>query len=129
MDKQISEFNENGAIDILRIKNKPNILMLRYEEFVYDFKAIFSGIERFVDIDIPIEIQALIADIYRIESVSETINGKRTFSEYDKITHWHEKHISKYKGKPFYYRDFFQDYQIEYLIDIYKRYLIELGYM
>jgi hypothetical protein len=43
--QQISEFNSNGAIDVLKIKNNPNVLLLQYEEFFGNFEVIFRRLE------------------------------------------------------------------------------------
>lgn len=128
IDQQIIEFEENGISDILRIKNKKNVLMLRYEDFFDDFNIIYNSIDQFFDIKISYEIREDITSRYQIQNIEKIVSSKNTFSEYDIITHWHGNHISKYKGQPYYYQDFFQKDQIKYLKDIYRKYLSEFEY-
>ncbi|WP_404787208.1 sulfotransferase domain-containing protein [Altericista sp. CCNU0014] len=128
IEKQVVEFEQNGIWDILRLRDEKNVLMLRYEEFVSDFDKIFEGIEVFFGIFIPLEKRKIIADRYQIKNIEKIVRSKNTFDEYDEVTHWHGKHISKYKGKPYYYKKFFQDGQIKYLKNIYKDYLTAFNY-
>jgi hypothetical protein len=129
IEQQISEFEENGIWDVLAIKDNPNVLMLRYEEFVYDFEVIFNGIEKFFDIKIPLETRNVLTGRYQIEAVETIVEKMGTWAKYDKRTYWHGKHISRYKGVPFYYKEFFQADQIAYLESVYKKFLLELNYI
>lgn len=52
----------------------------------------------------------------------------KTFSEYDKRTEWHGKHISKYRGAPYYYKEFFRADQISHLENVYKDFLEAFHY-
>ena len=128
IEKQVIEFNENGIWDVLKIKNKNHVLILRYEEFVNNFDKIYDAIEQHFDIIIPIDKKATITKKYQIDNIQKIVESKSTFAEYDKITHWHGKHISVYKGRPFYYQEYFQDDQIEYLKHVYRKFLEELHY-
>ncbi len=105
------------------------MLLLRYEEFVYDFQVIFNGIEGFFEIKIPLETRNVLTERYQIEAVEKIVARMSTFAEYDTRTLWHGKHISKYKGAPFYYKTFFQDDQIAYLEGVYNKFLLEFNYL
>jgi Sulfotransferase domain len=122
------EFEKNGISDILKIKNKKNVLMLKYEEFFDNFDSIYSAIEQFFDTKISCRMREDITARYQVQNVERMVSSKNTFSEYDEITHWHGNHISKYKGKPYYYQEFFQSDQIEYLKNVYGEYLSEFDY-
>jgi hypothetical protein len=125
---QIVEFEKNGISDILKVKNKQNVLMIRYEEFVNDFDNIYNSIDDFFGTEISFEKRRVLTNRYQIENIEKIVESKNTFTEYDEITHWHGKHISRYKGKPYYYQDFFQNDQIEYLKQVYRKYLTEFDY-
>ena len=53
---------------------------------------------------------------------------KGSFGDYDPTMHWHGKHISKYKGKPDYYLEYFQKEQIAYLKNVYREFLEAFNY-
>lgn len=129
LEQQISEFERNGIWNVVEIKAAPNVLMLRYEDFVNNFDVVFDGIEEFFDIKIPHETRKVIGDRYNIKAVEKVIDKMGAFIEYDNLTHWHGKHISAYKGKSFYYKEFFQDDQIVYLKEVYKKFLLEFNYI
>ncbi len=128
VDQQISEFEKNGIWDVLAIKDDPNVLLLRYEDFVFDFEVIFRGIENFFHVKIPPAARKVLTDRYRIKLVEKTTRKMKTFSEYDKRTEWHGKHISKYRGAPYYYKEFFRADQISHLENVYKDFLEAFHY-
>ena len=105
------------------------VLMLKYEEFRCDFEVIFNGIEKYFNINIPVERMVTLINKYNIEVVEESIKDKKSFNEYDRTTYWHGKHISIYKGDFFYCKQFFNDHQVEYLTNIYQKFLIEHKYI
>lgn len=128
IEQQIIEFEENGISDILKIKNKKNVLMLRYEDFFDNFNNIYDSIDQFFDIKISCEMREDMTSRYQIQNIEKIVSSKNTFSEYDTMTHWHGNHISKYKGKPYYYQEFFTKDQIKFLKDVYSKYLSEFKY-
>lgn len=129
LENKMKEFNKNGFDDLVDLTCYQNVLMLKYEDFRYDFEVIFQGIEKYFNVNIPIELRKDLITKYSIEVVEEYVKDKKSFNEYDKTTLWHGNHISKYKGDCFYYKYFFNDQQVEYLTNIYKKFLIERGYM
>ncbi|MEJ2701034.1 MAG: hypothetical protein P8Z79_01185 [Sedimentisphaerales bacterium] len=128
LEEQIISFDESGIWDVLKIRNQANVLMLRYEDFVYDYNLIYDQIERHFRISISQEKRNAITSRYQIKAVEKLIGDKTSFDEYDPVTQLHGKHISKYKGKPYYYQTFFSAEQIEYLKTVYELYLNELNY-
>ncbi|MEM8777522.1 MAG: hypothetical protein AAGF26_01355 [Cyanobacteria bacterium P01_G01_bin.49] len=129
IEEQILELDSNGVWDVLNLKGKPNVLMLRYEDFSNNFNFIYSELESFFGIEISQEKKELIKDKYKIEAVERMIESKESFDDFDPVTHLHGKHISKYKGQPGYYLNFFKSSQVDYLEDIYRKYLLELNYI
>ncbi len=103
--------------------------MLQYEKFVNDFNVIFDAVEQFFDIRIHQEKRQVISDRYHIDKIQKEVADKNSFNEYDAITHWHGKHISQYKGRPYYYKTFFSREQVRYLENVYHKYLLELNYI
>lgn len=128
IEQQIIEFKENGLLDLISISHLPNVLLLRYEDFVDDFEKIFIEVEKFFDVRIPLEKKHKISTEYQIECVENAVEKMGSFEEYDKVTFWHGKHISSYKGRPYYYMEYFQKDQITYLKNVYKEFLQEFKY-
>ncbi len=128
LKQQVAEFEENGIWDVLKIKDDPNVLMLRYEDFVHDFRVIFNEIETFFNVQISEEKKQVINEKYQIKSVENVVKKMGNFENYDKVTNWHGKHISGYKGRPYYFKEFFEEEQIAYLEGAFERFLKELGY-
>jgi len=128
LEKQIAFFNEIGILDVPKIGNRENVLMLKYEDFVSDFNFIYDNLELFFGIDISRESRNALTSRYQIKAVENLIRDKSSFSEHDPVTKLHGKHISKHKGKPYYYQEFFTAKQIEHLKTVYRTYLDELNY-
>jgi hypothetical protein len=129
IERQIAEFERNGIWDILKIKDNPNVLMLKYEDFFDDFEVIFKGIENLFDIKILPASRSTLTERYQIDAVEKIIKDMDTFDEYNKVTHWHGKHISSQRGRPMYYKHFFKEDQIAYLKSVYKEILLEFNYI
>ena len=130
IEDKILGFERYGIWEILKIKNSSNVLMLQYEIFFNNFEVIYSGIEDFFNINIPLDKKNEITQKYDVNKIKTFIDkaGLSSFQEYDNSSLWHGNHISKYQGKPGYYKDFFTREQIEYLKSIYHQYLLELSY-
>lgn len=128
IEQQIREYENLGINNLREIRNQENVLMLRYEDFVYNYDNIYAAIECFFEIDIPLKQRQLLSIEYHIDNVKKKITHMKTFAEYDNVTHWHGKHISKYKGEPGYANDFFTVEQLVYLKEVYRDYIDEFGY-
>ena len=126
--QQIQEFNSNGFSDLVKIKDPTKVLMLRYEDFRYDLDVVFNGIESFFDIKITDKKRDDLSKFYNIESVKKMTESKKTFSDHDRITHWHGKHVSKYNGGVNYHKEFFSQSQLDQLLEIYSEFLVANGY-
>lgn len=128
IQEQVAEFERNGIWHLLKLKNHQKVLLLKYEDFFNNLDYIYDSLQRFFGMDISVEKRVMISDKYGIESVEKHISKYDKFAEYDPKTHWHGKHISQYKGKPFYYREFFEQDQIKYLQKVYEKFLKEFDY-
>lgn len=125
---QIQEFNKTGIWDILKIRRYPNVLMLKYEEFYSNHDYIYDRLEKFFSISIPAEQRRNISSQFNIDAVDGMVREFDNFQTYHKVTQLHGRHISKYKGEAFYYKDFFNPQQVEYLKKTYKDLLAAFYY-
>ena len=123
IQKHIELFKNNGINDVINIKNKKNVLLLKYEDFVDDFNFIYDNLEAFFSIDIKSEKRFELNNKFEIGKVEETIKNKKIFDDYDPLTHWHGNHISKYRGGVFYYNEFFNRAQIENISNAFSGFL------
>lgn len=128
IENQIEEFNASGIWELLDIRDKLNVLMLRYDNFYNNFAYIFDSLEKFFRIEIPEEQRAEISEKYKIEVVQKVAQQFDSFHAFDEVTHWHGKHISEYKGTTYYYKEFFTRPQIDYLKSVYKEILVAFDY-
>ena len=129
LERQIGIFDEQGFKDLITIKDKPNFLMLKYEEYVDDYNYIYDHFEKFFNITINAKKRESITSKYNINSVEKLISsGGDSFSDFDKKTKLHGNHISKYKGASNYYEDFFSTEQIKFLKDYYSDILDTFNY-
>jgi len=125
---QIKDFDENGIWDLLSIKSLPNVLMLRYESFYGNFEYLFDNLETYFSISITDQQRAAISSEYDINAVYQSVKQFDDFHEYDSDRHWHGNHISEYKGKIYYYKQFFTKDQVDYLKTVYKDILVAFSY-
>ena len=128
--RQVRMFNEQGLLDLVKIKKMPNILMLKYEDYVNDFEYIFNHFENFFNITVSQEKRSELTAKYKIENVEKMIKNQKgdSFADIDKKTQLHGNHISKYKGASNYYEEFFQPEQIKFLKETYAEVLEAFDY-
>lgn len=98
--KNLDEMKRYGFDDLIKIKNKSNVLILKYELFYNNYDYIFDELEQFFGITISLEKRNEIKQKFEIKEVMKISSKLGSFKKYDKDTHIHGKHISEYKGKP-----------------------------
>lgn len=97
---EINEYLKNGGKDLLENDLlKKNILLLQYEEFFNNYEVIYNKLENFLNINIDENKKIELSKKYHITNVKKMTNKYKTFKEYDRTTHLHGKHISKYDGQ------------------------------
>lgn len=126
--KELFLLNKNGIWDILEFKDRPNVLLLRYERFFNDFDYLFNEIEKFFGTQIPDQLRTSLQSTYNIHNIKTSINSDLDFSSWDKKTLFHAQHISKFEGKSNYYNEFFSQNQIDYLAKSLAFFMDEMGY-
>lgn len=92
--------NRQGIWDLLAIRNRSNMLLLRYEDFVDDFDVLFNNIENHFQIRIPPEKRKELSAKYDRKSVQAMTERYHDFSQYDPETQFHGRHISPFNGTP-----------------------------
>jgi hypothetical protein len=103
--------NTQGIWDLLTIRNRSNLLLLRYEDFVDDFDVLFNGIENHFQIGIPHEKRKRLSTKYSRKSVQAIAERYDDFSQYDSKTQFHGRHISRFNGAPNFARQLLSDEQ------------------
>ena len=126
--EQIQEYEKEGMWDILEIKNKSNVKILKYADFAFNFSLMFSELEDFFGKKIDAELKNHVLKTYSINKVKEKSYDYGEFSNYDKEDHIHGKHISKYSGASGYYSDFLERDQIEMVYRHFKDVFDAFGY-
>ena len=97
-----------GEFEFLaEIRNDPRVLILRYERFVNNFDFAFDGIEGHFGIEITQQSRTRLSQAYSIEAVRSKADKLGAFKNYDPVDHIHGQHISRFGGRPGYYREVF----------------------
>ncbi len=100
IEKYINEYLKNGGKVLANENlNRDNIILFYYEEFVDDINYIFNIIENKFDINLSIKLKNRLIEELNINNITKISEKYKDFNEYDKNTHIHGNHISKYKGK------------------------------
>ncbi len=128
INQQIKEFENNGIWTVLEIKNKKNVLMLKYEDFVNNYEIIFNKFESFFQIKVPDSKRNLITARYNIEAVEKIVSKMKSYKEINKHNLFHGNHINLNKGQPNFHLEFLKNHQILHLKKIYKKFIEELNY-
>lgn len=126
--KQLIILNRTGLWDILSIRDQPGVLLLRYEDFFGDFDFLFNAIEAFLNLPITAEMREHLRNTYNIQNVKSRIGEDADFSQYDKTTQLHGRHISKFDGQSGYHKEFFSPKQAAYLKRHLSFFIEEMGY-
>ena len=123
INQQIKEFEENGIWTVLEIKDKKNILMLKYEDFVNNYEVIFNKLENFFKINISKNTRNLITERYNIKVVEKIVSKMKSYKEINKQNLFHGEHININKGQPNFHMKFLKKNQILYLRSVYKNFI------
>jgi len=126
--QQIKEYENQGMWDILEIRNKPKVKILRYEDFAFDFKFMFSELEEFFQTPIPETLKTEVNERYSIDKVKKKSEDYGDFANYDKEDQIHGKHISQYSGASGYYKDYLGEDQIQLVYTHFKEVFDAFGY-
>jgi len=79
--------------------NTSNHCILIYEKFYNDLDYILDKFESFFNEKYSDDIRNEIKIKFSIENIKHITEKYKTFAEYDPLTHWHGKHISRYNGQ------------------------------
>ena len=125
----INQYKGLGMGNVPAIKDKPNVLMLKYEEFRYNYEYIYKHLEEFFNIKLPVKQRESLSKKYHIDVIKKSLPPGHFIDSYLKDgSLWHANHISKYNGKCYYFKEFFTPQQVEYLKEVYKGYIETMGY-
>jgi hypothetical protein len=79
--------------------DKPNVIILYYEDFFNNLFLIFEKIEEKLLIKIDDKLKNELIEEFKIDNVKKIASNYKNFHSYDNVTHIHGNHISKYKGE------------------------------
>jgi hypothetical protein len=126
---RVIELHRNGILDVLKVRDLPNVLALRYERFFDNFDYLFDKLEKFFNINVCDDLRANLKERYNVHNVKEALMPKgKDFFHWDKMTRLHGQHISRFNGKSYYYDEIFSQEQVAYLKTGFANYMAEMGY-
>jgi hypothetical protein len=113
LERATREFFENGAADVIRIRERPNVLVLRYELFIDDFEYIFAELEQFFNITISGVERVRLAQQYGVENAKRVAAKFDRFDEWDPETQIHGNHVSDNAKRIGYSSELFSGAQVD----------------
>lgn len=127
--KHIAELRSFGLDDLMRIFDHPKILKLRYEDFYNNHDLIFRDLQSYFEIEMEESIIKELKQKYAVNRIHDHVaKSYSDFSQYDKKTHWHGDHVSKFKGKPDASMELFTIEQVEMIRTELMMYIEKFGY-
>lgn len=121
-------FKDHGADDIIKIRNKPNVLILKYEVFINSYHYIFSEIEKFMGISIPEDLKSELICEFDIDNAKKIARHNDRFGDYDSVTLIHGGHISEQAKQTGYAVKLFNEQQTEFIVDAFSEYIQAFDY-
>lgn len=128
LPQAFKSFSDNGAADVVRIKDKPNVLVLYYHKFINDYEYVFSEFERFFSIRISPELRASLTEKYSLKSARKIAESKGSFGQWDPVTMIHGEHISDNADRHGYASELFSESQLAYLSEYCADFMTAFGY-
>lgn len=122
VSEQIMEISEFGLDVPMRFINDDNVLIFRYEDYIFDWDFTFNKLEEFLG-EIDESKKKEIVEKLEIKNIKNNImNTMDSFSQYDKKTHIHGKHISEFNGEVGYSKKLLSKHQIQMIKTSFKEY-------
>lgn len=123
IERACQTLDHNGLIELKKILNMKNVLLLKYEDFYGNLNFLFDSFENFFDIVIDKQIRVKLEKDYSIDSIKKLTDNLPADQFIDTSRSastggagvFHGKHISESKGRPGSYKSFFNEEQIEWL--------------
>ena len=110
-----NEFMREGGMDSLKLNpESPNVIILKYEDFVDDYSHIVKRLNEKMGEGWSSESLDEVLEGLSIENMMKIQNQHEDFFEWDKETHIHGNHISKYRGKTN-WEDLLTEQQVQFL--------------
>ena len=120
--------NTQGIWELLTIRNRSNMLLLRYEDFVDDFDVLFNNIENHFQIRVSSEKRIELSTKYNRELVQAITERYDDFSQYDPKTQFHGHHISRFNGAPNFAQELFNNEQCDNVAKYFSLFMEEMDY-
>ena len=110
-----NEFMREGGMDSLKLNpESPNVIILKYEDFVDDYSHIVKRLNEKMGEGWSSESLDEVLEGLSIENMMKIQNQHEDFYTWDKTTHIHGNHISKYRGKTN-WEDLLTEEQVQFL--------------
>lgn len=125
---QIEEIKNNGIFHVLNIFDYRNVLILKYEDFVYNWDYMFNEIEMFLEEEIPEDRKNICRIDFSIDNVKKQADRLGQFKSKDGKTQIHGMHVSKFKGRPDHYKETLSPAQIKRIYNVFEKIFEKFDY-
>ena len=127
--REVIRTNKKRVNSVIKVRNKANVKILKYEHFAFNFDYLFSELEIFFNQPIAEDLKQKFIKEYAIDKVLMKVKELGdSFDKYDKISYLHGKHISKYRGANGYYKKAMTQEQINLVYSELKEVFVLFGY-
>jgi hypothetical protein len=125
----IKRFERYGILQVMEVKDYSNVTILRYEDFAFDWAYLFESLENSLGCVINQDVQRFCVSNYRLERVAQKAKALGDFGNIDSKDQIHGKHISKFRGRVGYGRDYLSPEQIDLINKSLRPYSEAFGYL
>ena len=124
IQRKLKTHEESLRLLLEMSKHNNNILLLKYEDFVFNQNFLLESLEDFLEIEVSEENKKLIEENLSIEALKKDLKEKkiRRFDERG----FHKMHV--FKGMPETYKELLDKNQVKKLTNNFKEELIRWGY-
>lgn len=128
IDCEIKLMLRHGMLKLIEIKNRSNVLILKYESFWNNYDFIFDSLETFLNITITQTQRKQIDAKVNLETMKKISDKYSNFSNHDSETGVHGKHISS-NPEPNQWKSIIPAEFHKYILEKLGKYLTEFGYV
>ncbi|MEC8189685.1 MAG: sulfotransferase domain-containing protein [Verrucomicrobiota bacterium] len=125
----IKRFERYGIWQVLEVKDYSNVTILRYEDFAFDWAYLFESLETSLGCNINQDTRRICFSKYSLERVAQKAAALGDFGNIDSKDQIHGKHISNFRGRVGYGRDYLSLEQIDLINKSLRPYSEAFGYL
>jgi hypothetical protein len=125
---KITEVQRQGINDAIALKDRPRVLVLRYEDFYHNFDNLFGALEAFLKVAANPERRANFDRDFSVAAVRRRSEGLASFDQVDANDGIHGRHVSETGGAPGAHRELLGPEQATRVREAFRDFTEAFGY-